>query len=93
MDDRFHESENGIGYLVTHLDRVLYIPARASSLFNIPPQLECLLQKAHQRFVVLGGDDNSLQRRLFKFTECRGRPSIDIPIELRGTALPISNIR
>ena len=34
--DRFHESQNGIGYLVTHLDRVLYFLARASSLFNIP---------------------------------------------------------
>ena len=82
VNDRFHESENGIGYLITHLDRVLCILARASSLFNIPPQLECLLQRAHQMFVVLGGDDNSLQRRLFKFTGCRGRPSIDIPREL-----------
>lgn len=32
-------------------------------------------------FVVLGGNDNSLQRQLFKFTGCRGRPSIDIPRE------------
>ena len=32
-------------------------------------------------FEVLGGNDNSLQRRLFKFTGCRGRPSIDIPRE------------
>ena len=33
-------------------------------------------------FVVLGGDENTLQRRFFKFTEYRGRPSIDIPREL-----------
>ena len=30
---RFDESENETGYLVTHLDRVLYIP-RASSLLK-----------------------------------------------------------
>ena len=36
VDDRFHESQNGIGYLVTHLDRVLYFLARASLLFDIP---------------------------------------------------------
>ena len=30
----------------------------------------------------LSGDDNSLQRRLFKFSGCKGRPSIDIPREL-----------
>ena len=64
VNDRFHKSENGIGYLVTHLDRVLYFLARASSLFNFLPQLECLLQRAHQMFVVLGGDDNSLHNRL-----------------------------
>ena len=64
VNDRFHESENGIGYLVTHLDRVLYILARVSSLFNIPPQLECLLQRA-QNVCCLGGDENSLQRRFF----------------------------
>ena len=81
VNDRFHQSEN-IGYLIVHLDRVLYILARASSLFNIPLQLECLLQRVHQMFVVVCGDDNSLQRRLFKFTGCRGRPSIDIPKEL-----------
>ena len=86
VNDRFHESDNGIGYLITHLDRVLYILARASSLFNIPPQLECLLQRAQQVLVVLGGSDmyNLSQRRLqlFRFTGCRGRPSIDIPREL-----------
>ena len=81
VNDRFHQSEN-IGYLIIHLDRVLYILARASSLFNIPPQLECLLQRVHLMFVVVCGDDNSLQRRLFKFTGCRGRPSTDIPKEL-----------
>lgn len=59
MNDRFRESLNGIGYLVTHLDRVFYILARASSLFSIPPQLECLLQRAHQMFVVIGGDENA----------------------------------
>ena len=31
-----HESENGIGYLVTHTDRLLYTVARASWSFNIP---------------------------------------------------------
>lgn len=82
LNEQFHDSENGTGYLVTHLDRVLYILARASSLFNIPTQLECLLQRAHEMVVVLGGDNNSSQRRLFKFTGCRGRPSIDIPREL-----------
>ena len=69
VNERFHESENGTGYLVTrHWDRVLYILTRASSLFNIPTQLECLLQKAHQMIVVLDGDNNSLQRRLFNLT-------------------------
>lgn len=51
-NDRFQEGDNGIGYLVTHLDRVFYIPALASSLFNIPPQLECLLQRACLLFLV-----------------------------------------
>ena len=32
VNERFHENENGTGYLVTHLDRVLYILACASSL-------------------------------------------------------------
>ena len=79
LNDRFHESD-GIRYLVTHIDRILYILSHASSLFNIPPQLECSLQRAHQMLVTLSGDDNSLQRRLF--SGCRGRPSIDIPREL-----------
>ena len=34
-------------------------PARANVL-NIPTQLECLLQKAHQMVVVLDGDNSSL---------------------------------
>ena len=46
VNDHFHESENGIGYLVTHLDRVLYILARASSFFNIPTQLELFVAKS-----------------------------------------------
>ena len=33
VNERFHGSENETGYLVTHLDRVLYIP-RASSLLR-----------------------------------------------------------
>ena len=33
VNERFHGSENETGYLVTHLDRVLYIP-RASSLLK-----------------------------------------------------------
>ena len=75
VNERFHESENGTGYLVTrHWDRVLYILTRASSLFNIPTQLECLLQRAHQMIVVLGSDNNSLQRRLFNLTGWRGPP-------------------
>lgn len=89
MNDCFHESDNGIGYLVTHLGRIFYILARASSLFNIPPQLEWLLQRVHQNLIMLvalGGSDmyNLSQRRLqlFRFTGCRGRPSIDIPREL-----------
>ena len=36
VDERFHESENWIRYLVTHTDRLLYIVARASWSFNIP---------------------------------------------------------
>jgi len=32
--------------------------------------------------VVVGVDEKSLQRRLFKFTGCRGRPTIDIPKEI-----------
>ena len=32
--------------------------------------------------VVVGVNDNSLQRRLFKFTGCRGRSTIDIPKEI-----------
>ena len=52
VNDRFHESDNGIGYLVTHLDRVFYILARACSLFNIPAQLECLLHRARLLFLV-----------------------------------------
>jgi len=40
------------------------------------------LQRAHQMLVTLSGDDNSLRRRLFKFSGCKGRPSIDIPREL-----------
>ncbi|PFX30330.1 Allantoicase [Stylophora pistillata] len=51
-NDPFHESDKRIGYLVTHTDRVFYILARASSLFNIPPQLECLLQRACLLFLV-----------------------------------------
>ena len=74
VNERFHESENGTGYLVTRHDRVLYILTRASSLFNIPTQLECLLQRAHQMIVVLGGNNNSLQRRLFNLTGRRGPP-------------------
>ena len=31
VNERFHESKNGTGYLGTHLNRVLYILARASS--------------------------------------------------------------
>ena len=81
LNDRFHESD-GIRYLVTHIDRILCILSRASSLFNIPPQLECSLQRAHQLLVTLSGDDNSLQRRLFKFSGYRARSSIDIPREL-----------
>ena len=84
LNDRFHESENGIGYLVTHIDRILYIISCASSLFNIPPELEFSLQRAHQMLVVLGGDDNSLQRRFFKFSGCRGRPSTDFKKRGRG---------
>lgn len=68
VNERFHESKNGIGYLVTCHDRVLYILMRASSLLNIPTQLECLLQRAHQMIVVLGGNNNSLQRWLFNLT-------------------------
>ena len=52
LNDRFHESD-GIRYLVTHIDRILCILSRASSLFNIPPQLECSLQRAHQMLVTL----------------------------------------
>ena len=32
--------------------------------------------------VVVGVDEKSLQRRLFKFTGCQGRPTIDIPKEI-----------
>ena len=32
--------------------------------------------------VAVGVDEKSLQRRLFKFTGCRGRPIIDIPKEI-----------
>ena len=81
LNDRFHESD-GIRYLVTHIDRILNILSPASTLFDISRQLECSLQRAHQTLVTVSGDDDSLQRRLFKFSGCRGRPSIDIPREL-----------
>lgn len=81
LNDRIHGSD-GIHYLVTHIDRILYILSPASSLFKISRQLECSLQRAHQTLITLSGDENSLQRRLFKFSGCRGRPSIDIPWEI-----------
>ena len=40
VNKRFNVSESGTGYLVTHHDRVLYILTHASSLFDIPTQLE-----------------------------------------------------
>ena len=78
LNDRIHGSD-GIRYLVTHIDRILYILSPASSLFKSSRQLECSLQRAHQTLITLTGDDNLLQRRLFKFSGCRGRPNIDIP--------------
>ena len=36
----------------------------------------------HWPLVTLSGEDNSLQRRLFMFSGCWARPSIDIPREL-----------
>ena len=86
LNDRIHGSD-GIRYLVTHIDRILYILSRASRLLNIPHHLECSLQRAHQMLVTLSGDDNSLQRRLFRFLGCRARPSINIPRELLGQYL------
>ena len=59
-----------------------YILSRASSLFYVLPELESLLLRACQMIVAVGVDENSLQRRLFKFTGCRGRPTIDIPKEI-----------
>jgi len=43
--------------------------------------LESLLLRACQTIVAVGFDEKSLQRRLFEFTGCRGRPTIDIPKE------------
>ena len=40
VNERFNV-KSGTGYLVTRHDRVLYILTHASSLFNIPTQLEC----------------------------------------------------
>ena len=66
VNERFHESESGTGYLVTHHDRVLYILTLAYSSFNIPTQLECLLQRANQMVVFLGGDKG--RQRQFNLT-------------------------
>ena len=39
VNERFHESENETGYLVTHLDRVLYIPCASSLLKDVRAQI------------------------------------------------------
>lgn len=65
VNDHFHQSEHN-GYPITHLGRVLYILACASSLFNISPQLECLLQlRVHQILVLVSGDVNIILQRWF----------------------------
>ena len=45
LNDRFHESD-GIRYLVTHIDRILYILSPTPSLFKISRQLECFVAKS-----------------------------------------------
>ena len=61
---------------------MIYALSRASSLFYVPPELEGLLLRARQMIVAAGVDEKSSQRRLFKFTGFRGRPTIDIRKEI-----------
>ena len=53
-----------------------------SSLFYVATELESLLLRARQITVAVSVDDRSLQKRLFEFTGCWGRPVIDVPQEM-----------
>ena len=75
LNDRFHESD-GIRYLVTHIEFcIFYLVHRPCLTLPTSWSVRC-------KELIKCGDDNSLQRRLFRFSGCRARPSINIPREL-----------
>ena len=53
---------------------VFVVCSWASSLFYVATELESLLLRTRQITVAVSVDDRSLQKRLFEFTGCWGRP-------------------
>ena len=53
INQQFFEDEDGRDYLCLNIHRVLSLVANASTLFEIPPEVEILLHEARSKLTVV----------------------------------------
>ena len=100
LSEELLADEDGIDYLCIHIDRVLNLLSRASTLFYIPDDLISLLLRARQAVIEStskSADGDIVQPLLY--SGCRGRPAIAISreqlelyLEYGSTAVKIAQL-
>ena len=73
--------EDGIDYLCTHIDRILNLLTRASTLFFIPADLISLVVRARQAINEWTSKSANGDTVPLLYTGCKGRPAIAISRE------------
>ena len=81
LSEEILADEDGMDYLCTHIDRLLNLLTRASTLFFIPEDLISLLLRARQAVSKSTSNSEDGDIVLVFYTGCRGRPAIAISKE------------
>ena len=100
LSEEMLADDDGIDYLCTHIDRVLNLLSRASTLFYIPEDLISLLLRARQAvFESTSKSTDGDTARPLLYSGCRGRPAIaisreqiDLYLEYGFTAVKIAKL-
>ena len=81
LSEEILADEDGIDYLCTHIDRLLNLLTRASTLFFIPVDLISLLVRARQAINERTSKSANGDSVPLLYTGCKGRPAIAISRE------------
>ena len=80
IQNDIHNDLEGSDYLCSHIDRLINVLVQASSIYDVPPEIELGLRAARQT-VTDAQSKQGESSKLFRNTGNRGRPAVVVPRE------------